>query len=112
VLRGAARDRKEDRKRKVTNRRRKGAGREAELDAEADQEADKEEEEEEEEEASADRAAGQPRAQPDVASWTQTGQIPYIKEAINGRIIYEGFWERRSILFCALDKCIEMVGFV
>ena len=37
-------------------------------------------------------------------------QIPCIKEAINGSIIYEGFWERRSILFCALDKCIEMVG--
>ena len=26
------------------------------------------------------------------------------------RTVYEGFWERRSILFCALDKCIEMVG--
>ena len=37
-------------------------------------------------------------------------QIPCIKEAINGKIVYEGFWERRSILFCALDKCIEMVG--
>ena len=37
-------------------------------------------------------------------------KIPCIKEAINGSIIYEGFWERRSILICALDKCIEMVG--
>ena len=74
VLRGAARDRKEDRKRKVTDRRRKGAGREAELVAEADQEADKEKEEEEEEEASEDRAAGQPHAKLDAASWTQTGQ--------------------------------------
>jgi hypothetical protein len=72
VLRGAARDRKEGRARKVTDRRRQGAGREAELDAEADKE--EEEEEEEEEEASEDRAAGQPRAQPDVARWTQIGQ--------------------------------------
>ena len=39
-------------------------------------------------------------------------QIPCIKEAINGSILYEEFWERRSILFCALDKCIEMGGFV
>ena len=48
---------------------------------------------------------------PEVCSFRMP-QIPCIKEAINGSIIYEGFWERRSILFCALDKCIEMVGFV
>ena len=46
---------------------------------------------------------------PEVCSFRMP-QIPCIKEAINGSIIYEGFWERRSILFCALDKCIEMVG--
>ena len=31
-------------------------------------------------------------------------------DLIHTEYLYEGFWERRSILFCALDKCIEMVG--